>query len=145
MASWGRSPWTPRESESRHAVRGPVDGLIGTACEHGGMARWELADGRLRLRLSTVERIVSLRGADLDFDSSTIVSVEDVDNAWPHLHGIRAPGAGIPDLLCVGTLRHHGVKDFTAVYGRGAATVVTLRDCEFARVIVSGQRPVAIA
>ena len=84
---------------------------------------------------------MSLRRGDLDLDASAITGVEEVENAWPHLHGIRAPGAGIPDLLCVGTLRHHGVKDFTAVYGRGAATIITLRDAEFARVIVTGGSP----
>ena len=84
--------------------------------------------------------MVSLRGSDLEIDASAIVSIEEVENAWPHLHGIRAPGAGIPDMLCVGTLRHQGHKDFTAVYGRGHATIVTLRDAEFARVIVTGHR-----
>ena len=84
--------------------------------------------------------MVSLRGSDLEIDASAIVSIEEVENAWPHLQGIRAPGAGIPDMLCVGTLRHQGHKDFTAVYGRGHATIVTLRDAEFARVIVTGQR-----
>ena len=105
------------------------------------MAHLEIADGRLRLRLSTIERMVSLRGSDVEVDAAAIVAVEEVENAWPHLHGIRAPGAGVPDLLSVGTLRHHGVKDFTAVYGRGQATIVTLRDCEFARVIATGQPP----
>ena len=108
------------------------------------MAQLEITDGRLRLRLSTIERMVSLRGSDLDIDASAIVAVDEVENAWPHLHGIRAPGAGIPDLLSVGTLRHHGVKDFTAVYGRGHATIVTLRECEFARVIATG-RPSTVA
>lgn len=84
--------------------------------------------------------MVSLRGSDLEIDASAIVSIEEVENAWPHLQGIRAPGAGIPDVLCVGTLRHQGHKDFTAVYGRGHATIVTLRDAEFARVIVTGPR-----
>jgi hypothetical protein len=108
------------------------------------VARLEIADGRLRLRLSRMERMVSLRRSDLVLDASAIVSVEEVENAWPHLHGIRAPGAGIPDLLCVGTLRHHGLKDFTAVYGRGEATIVTLSDAEFARVIVTGQRSAVV-
>lgn len=103
------------------------------------MAQLEISDGRLRLRLSRLERVISMRG-DLDLDAALIESVEEVENAWPHLHGIRAPGAGIPDLLCLGTLRHHGVKDFTAVYGRGQATIVTLRGSEYDRVIVTGPR-----
>lgn len=103
------------------------------------MAQLEISDGRLRLRLSRLERVISMRG-DLDLDAALIESVEEVENAWPHLHGIRAPGAGIPDLLCLGTLRHHGVKDFTAVYGRGLATIVTLRGSEYDRVIVTGPR-----
>ena len=95
----------------------------------------------LVVALSRAERILAVHG-DLEIPVAAIESVVEVDNPWPHMHGLRWPGAGVPDLLCIGSLRHRGQRDFTAVFGRGPATIVTVSagagDGAYRRIIVSG-------
>ena len=94
-------------------------------------------DQGIRLILSAPERMFGLHGS-LAFPASCIESIEPVDDPWLELRGIRWPGTGFPGVVMLGTLRFRGGRDFAAVYGRGPATIVTLRDAPFERVIVSG-------
>lgn len=101
------------------------------------MARLEVVDGQLHVRLNQWERIFGLHG-EFEVEASAIDTVQHVENPWPHIHGVRWPGTGLPDIICLGTLRHQGHRTFTAVYGRGAATIVTLHSGEFRQLIISG-------
>lgn len=93
----------------------------------------------LRLRMTRWERLGSLHG-DLVIPRSSIVSSEIVLDPWPILRGWRAPGTGIPFVIMLGTLRYQGLKDFCVVYRRRPARVITCRDFEFTRVIVTLRR-----
>ena len=62
-----------------------------------------------------------------------------VDDAWPELRGMCAPGTGLPNVIAVGTRRGGFGKDFAAVHGKGPAVVVELAGCEFERLIVTSE------
>ncbi len=72
-------------------------------------------------------------------------AVRVVDDAWPELRGIRAPGTGLPDVIAVGTRRGSFGKDFAAVHGKGPAVVVELEGAQYGRLVVTSERAVATA
>ena len=51
--------------------------------------------------------------------SSAVTAVRVVDDPWPELRGMRAPGTGLPNVIAVGTRRGGFGKDFAAVHGNG--------------------------
>lgn len=104
------------------------------------MATLVLGDETLRVEMNRWERIFALHG-EISVPADHVVDVVRVDDPWPHLRGFRAPGTGCPWVIMLGTLRYQGTKDFCAVYRRGPATIVTLRDSAFARIIVSDHPP----
>ena len=53
------------------------------------------------------------------------------------LHGIRAPGTGVPGVVALGTWRHRGGKDFAVVYRGGPAVIVELEGTRYRRLLVS--------
>jgi 2-methylcitrate dehydratase PrpD len=60
-----------------------------------------------------------------------------VDDAWPELRGIRAPGTGIPGVIAVGTRRGSFGKDFAVVHGKEIAVVVDLDGASYSRLVVT--------
>ena len=66
-----------------------------------------------------------------------VSAVRVVDDAWPELRGMRAPGTGLPGVIAVGTRRGGFGKDFAAVHGKGPAVVVELAGTEFGRLVVT--------
>ncbi len=66
-----------------------------------------------------------------------VTSVRVVDDAWPELRGMRAPGTGLPNVIAVGTRRGGFGKDFAAVHGKGPAVVVELEASDFDRLVVT--------
>jgi hypothetical protein len=102
------------------------------------MARVELDGDFYILRLSKLERIFALH-ADPRAPKSALESVKQVSDPWTRqtLRGIRAPGAAIPFVVLLGTMRFRGGKDFTAIYKRKPADVYTFSSGEFKRWIVS--------
>jgi hypothetical protein len=94
-------------------------------------------DGQdLCLRLSWVEKLEAAHG-NVRVPLASITAVRAVDNAWPELRGIRAPGTGLPGVIAVCTRRGPFGKDFAAVHGKGAAVVVELEGAPFARIIAT--------
>jgi len=100
------------------------------------MACVEESDSGLIVRLSRWEVIGGLH-REFTIPRECIVSDEHVPDGWNELHGWRCPGTGIPWVIMLGTMRFKGTKDYCAVYGRRPARVITCRDFEFARVLVS--------
>jgi hypothetical protein len=100
------------------------------------MASLEQVDGGLFVRLSRWESLGGLK-RDFTIPAESIVSDEHVVDGWDALRGWRCPGTGIPWVIMLGTMRYKGTKDFCAVYGRRPARVITCRNFEFARVLVS--------
>jgi hypothetical protein len=76
---------------------------------------------------------------------SAVAAVRSVDDPWPELRGIRAPGTGLPNVIAVGTRRGGFGKDFAAVHGKGPAVVVELEGAEYGRLVVTAEDAAARA
>ena len=81
-----------------------------------------IVDGSdLVVKMSEVETFEALH-RDIRVRLSTVRAVRVVDDAWPELRGIRAPGTGIPGVIAVGTRRGSFGKDFAVVHGGDPAS-----------------------
>jgi uncharacterized protein len=100
------------------------------------MADLRAEDGELVLHLRSMEKAEGLHG-DIRVPLSAVTVVRVVEDAWPELRGVRAPGTGLPDVIAVGTRRGNFGKDFAAVHGKGPAVVVELAGAEYGRLVVS--------
>src|ERR1700728_3217693 len=98
------------------------------------VAKIEIEDGNLRLRLSRVEKLEAMHG-DVVVPLSSVASVRTVVTAWPELRGLRAPGTGIPGVIAVGTRRGNFGRDFAVVHGKERAVVVELEGASYARIL----------
>ena len=65
--------------------------------------------------------------------------------AGHHGRGLRAPGAGWPRVIALGTWRYSGGKDFAALYRGKPAVIVGLRDAGFRRLLISADDAEAVA
>ncbi len=88
------------------------------------------------VKMSDVEKFESVH-TDVHVPLAAVRAVRVVDDAWPELRGIRAPGTGIPGVIAVGTRRGSFGKDFAVVHGREMAVVVELDGAGYARLIVT--------
>lgn len=104
------------------------------------MAQIVEVPGFIEIRLSRREKWGSLHG-DLRIPVDHVMHRDHVPDLWSRLRGMRAPGTGFPGVIMLGTTRFRmdGVwhKDFNAVYGHRPGTVLTLRDDDFDRVLIS--------
>jgi hypothetical protein len=101
-------------------------------------------DGELVLHLHAMEKAEGFHG-DIRVPLSSVTAVRVVEDPWPELRGIRAPGTGLPDVIAVGTRRGGFGKDFAAVHGKGPAVVVELQGAEYGRLVVSADDADAVA
>jgi hypothetical protein len=108
------------------------------------MAELRVEGADLVLHMSALEKAEGFH-RDIRLPLSAVQSVRCVEDAWPELRGMRAPGTGLPDVIAVGTRRGAFGKDFTAVHGTGLAVVVELRDTEYGRLVVTTDDAVAVA
>jgi len=86
--------------------------------------------------LTATERMEALHG-DVIVPRSSVVGVRAVDDAMSEVHGIRAPGTGVPGLLMIGTLHDHGAKTFAVCHGRHRAVLIELSGQAFDRLLVT--------
>lgn len=100
------------------------------------MARLSVDGDELVLDLSGLEKVEGFHG-DIRVPLASVRQVRFVDDPWPELRGIRAPGTGVPGVVAVGTRRGSGIKDFAAVHGQGPAIVVELDGADFDRLVVT--------
>ena len=100
------------------------------------MADLDVEGTDLVLRLHGLEKAEGVHG-DIRVPLSAVRAVRSVDDPWPELRGIRAPGTGIPGKVAVGTRRGGFGKDFAAVHGKGPAVVVELDGADFSRLVVT--------
>ena len=103
------------------------------------MAVLRIDDRTVELSLSRAERFWGLHG-DITVPRDHVEAIEHVDDLWPYLRGMRAPGTGFPGVIMLGTKRGRGFKDFCVVYGRRPGTIVSLTPgapSEFQRLLVS--------
>lgn len=90
----------------------------------------------LVVQMSDLENVEALH-TDIHVPLAAVHAVRAVDDAWPELRGLRAPGTGIPQVIAVGTRRGAFGKDFAAVHGRGQAVVVDLEGADYSRIVVT--------
>ncbi len=102
------------------------------------MAKVIESETQLHLRLSVLEKIFAFHG-DISVDKGLLIKKIMVENPWRRsvLKGIRAPGAAIPFVILLGTLRYRGGKDFTAIYNRRAVDIYEFKNSAFKRWIVT--------
>ncbi|HEY6471441.1 MAG TPA: hypothetical protein VIY26_01030 [Acidimicrobiales bacterium] len=108
------------------------------------MAELTVDGSGLVLHLHAAEKAEGFHG-DIRVPLTAVDSVRAVDDAWPELRGIRAPGTGLPDVIAVGTRRGGFGKDFAAVHGRGQAVVVELTGAEYGRLVVTCDDALGVA
>jgi hypothetical protein len=75
--------------------------------------------------------------SDISVPLTKVAAVRAVDDPWPELRGIRAPGTGMPNVIAVGTRRGGFGKDFAVVHGKGPAVVVELEGADYGRLVVT--------
>jgi hypothetical protein len=90
----------------------------------------------LVIKMSELEKFEAVH-PDIRVPVSAIRAVRVVEDAWPELRGIRAPGTGIPGVIAVGTRRGSFGKDFAVVHGRERAVVVELEGANYTRILVT--------
>lgn len=90
----------------------------------------------LVVRMSELEKFEAVH-PDVHVLLRTVRVVRVVEDAWPELRGIRAPGTGIPGVIAVGTRRGSFGKDFAVVHGRERAIVVELDGATYSRIILT--------
>ena len=90
------------------------------------------------LKLSILEKVGALHG-NIKTAKANLIDITNAENPWQStvLRGIRAPGAGIPYVILLGTMRYKKKKDFTAIYRRRPVEIYTFKDAEFERWIIS--------
>jgi hypothetical protein len=108
------------------------------------MAKLVLDDSKISVVMSRLERLGAFH-RDVVVARPAIVAVAATAQPWSVLAGVRAPGTGLPRVIMLGTMRHHGEKTFCAIYGTGPAVVVTTTDPAFQRLIVSCADAAAVA
>jgi hypothetical protein len=92
----------------------------------------------LELKLTIGEKIASLH-KNISVKKSQLNSRKIVERPWRAglLKGIRAPGAGIPFLLLLGTMRYRGGKDFTIIYKNKPVEVFDFNSGPYKRWIIT--------
>lgn len=108
------------------------------------MARLIAEGGDLWVRLSRRERLGAIHG-DVCVPLDAVQDVHVSRHPFRELRGMRAPGAGFPGLIALGTFRYRGGKDFAALYRDKPAVVVRLSGASFRRLLISADDADAVA
>jgi hypothetical protein len=92
--------------------------------------------GNVVVKMSEFEKFEAFH-ADVHVPLTAVRDVRVVEDAWPELRGIRAPGTGIPGVIAVGTRRGSFGKDFAVVHGKETAVVIDLDGASYSRLVVT--------
>lgn len=88
------------------------------------MARVEVHEDRLVIKLTAAEKIAAMRRHDVTLDRAAITSAVITDDPWVWIHGVRAPGTHVPGKYSAGTWRNLTGRDFVlARAGRDAVVI----------------------
>ncbi|MFC0004580.1 hypothetical protein [Micromonospora siamensis] len=108
------------------------------------MATVEITADRIRVRLSTTEKIFALRG-DLSFPRTAVRRAEVVPNAVTAIRGLRAPGLGLPGLRNVGRWRSRVGTEFVTVRAGQPAVRITLSGQPYDSLLIGSDDATALA
>ncbi len=102
------------------------------------MAKVTESETQVHLKLSVLEKIFAFHG-DISVDKGLLIKKVMVEKPWHRdvLKGIRAPGAAIPFVILLGTMRYRGGKDFTAIYKNNPVEIFEFKDSPYKRWIVT--------
>lgn len=104
--------------------------------QHGLVAQIIVSADTVTVSLTELEKVEALHG-DLTVPRSAVTGARTVPDGMAELHGIRAPGTGLPGVIAAGTWRDHGSTTFAMCHGRHPAVVITLRGQGFDRLVVT--------
>ena len=107
------------------------------------MAELVIDDESVTVVMSAVERLESLHG-DLTVPRSAVAAARAVGDGLAEVHGLRAPGTGVPGTLLVGTFRDAQTTTFAVCHHRRPAVVVELSGQAYDRLVVTVQDPQAV-
>ena len=93
--------------------------------------------------LNDLEKAGAFHG-DVRVPASSVRNVRVTYSPFNELRGMRAPGAGWPGVIALGTWRGKGFKDFAALYRGGPAVVVELEGAAWRRLLVSAHDAPAV-
>lgn len=100
--------------------------------------------GELVVRLSRLEKLGAFHG-DVRVPLAAVADAHASERPFGELRGLRAPGAGVPGVIALGTWRSRAGKDFVALYRGKPGVIVNLSDAPFARLLVSTDDAGAVA
>ena len=97
------------------------------------------------LELSALEKVEGVHG-DLRAPAQAVASVEVLDDVLVAVHGLRAPGTGIPGMTAVGTFRGGDGRTFAVVHhGEHRGVVVHLDGQSYDQWVVGCDDPEGVA
>ena len=107
------------------------------------MAEVLVEGDRLVVRLSGRERLAALHG-DVTVPLSAVTAAEVFSEPFAAVHGVRAPGLGLPGIAAIGTWRHRAGKDFVVVRRGRPAVRIALDGAAYDALVVSCSDPAAV-
>ena len=100
------------------------------------MATIELTEDTLTVKLTAFERVEALH-ASVSVPRSSVVAARGIEDVMDEVHGLRAPGTGVPGVVMIGTLRDHGVTTFAECHGHRPGVLIELKSQDFDRLLIS--------
>ncbi len=104
------------------------------------MATLRVHADRLEVALTPAEKVLAIRGHDLEIPRANILSATVTHDPWVWIRGIRSPGIYVPLTLAVGSWKNHSGRDFVVVKAKRPAVVLELavdEHNEYSRLILS--------
>jgi hypothetical protein len=106
----------------------------------GYVAQILLVSDSLTVSMTDVEKLEALHG-DVTVPRSAVTKARVAADGMAELHGIRAPGTGLPGVIAVGTWRDGSRKTFAVCHGRRPAVVIELQGEAYDRLVVTLDDP----
>jgi hypothetical protein len=100
------------------------------------MADLIIDDRVVVVSLSAMEKVEALHG-DVTVPRSAVTGTRIVPDGMAEVHGIRAPGTGLPGVIMVGVWRSGTGTTFAVCHGREPAIVIELDGAQFDRIVVT--------
>lgn len=107
------------------------------------MATLEITDDEVRVQLTPLEKVWSLRG-DVTFPKGAVTGTERFDNGMDAVRGVRAPGLGLPGLRAVGVWRRREGKELVIAKRGQPAVRIELDDQPWEAIVFGTDDPDAV-